>query len=112
MSKFEDGSSYSKRQRVITNQIPDQKSSMRMNYVRQRIKHEAHQKGSLSYHTNTWYGNIFNGYCSTCHKYGHNALECKNNEKKKGSVNKIKCRRCNFFWEHNKIFPYYKVFLM
>ena len=55
MSKFEDGSSYSKRQRVITNQIPDQNSAMKMNYGRQRLKHEAHQKGSLSYHTNTWY---------------------------------------------------------
>ena len=56
MSKFEEGSSSSKRQRVITNQIPDQNSAMRMNYRRKRIKHEAHQKGSLSYHTNTWYG--------------------------------------------------------
>ena len=82
MSKFEEGSSSSKRQRVITNQIQDQNSTMRMNYGRQRLKHEAYKKGSLSYHTNTWYDNIFNGLCYSCHKHGHKAVECDAFEKK------------------------------
>ena len=53
---------------------------MRMNYGRQRIKHEAHQEGSLSYHTK--YGNIFNDYFYSCHKHGHKAVECDVFEKK------------------------------
>ena len=75
MSKFEEGYSSSKSQRVITNQIPDQNSTMRMNYGRQRLKHEEYKKGSLSYHTNTWYDNIFNGHFYSCHKHGHKAVE-------------------------------------
>ena len=67
-----------------------------MNYGRQRLKHEAHQKGSLSYHTSTWYGNIFNGHCYSCHKHGHKAVECDTFEKKtqKSSSRKTKCCIC------------------
>ena len=83
-----------------------------MNYGRQRLKHEAHQKGRLSYHTNTWYGNTFNGYYSTCHKYGHNAVECKDHEKKtrKSSSEKTKCWRCKCLGHTTRFFHSIKGF--
>ena len=55
---------------------------MRRNNGKQRLKHEAHHKGSLSYHTDTWYGNILNDYFYSCHKHGHKAVECDTFEKK------------------------------
>ena len=84
---------------AITNQIPDQNSAMRRNYGKQSIKHEAHQKGSFSYH------NTFNGYCSTCHKYGHRALECKSHEKEiqKKSIELMECLRQNFVGHATKL---------
>ena len=75
---------------------------MRRNYGKQRLDHETHQEGSSSCHTNIWYSNIFNGYCSTCHKYGHHAVGCKNHENK-GSIDKISSRRCTFVGHTTKL---------
>ena len=80
----------------MTNQVPDQNSAILRNYEIQKLNHEAHQKGSLSYHTNTRYGNMSNNFCYSCHKYGHRAVECDVFEKKiqESSSEKTKCGRC------------------
>jgi hypothetical protein len=43
-------------------------------------------------------GNTFNGYCFSCHSFGHKEMDCKKLEKgyTRKSKNSIRCWRCNF----------------
>jgi len=73
--KHEKGSSFSKGHGVITNQLQV------MNFVKEGIyrskKEEENQKKYLSRQNKFKNRNTFNGYCFTCHNFGHKEMECK-----------------------------------
>jgi hypothetical protein len=94
--KHEEGSSSSKGKSVVTDQIQAQNSVKKGSYKIQN--QEAYQKEDFSCQNRLEYGNTFNGYCFSCHNFGHKALECKSLERRNSgrSNNLMRCWRCNY----------------
>jgi hypothetical protein len=73
-----------------------------MNFVKEdnyrSKKEEENQMTDPSSQNKIKKGNTFNGYCFSCHSFGHKAMDCKKLEKgyTRKSKNSIRCWRCNF----------------
>jgi hypothetical protein len=94
--KDEKGSSFLKGKDASTKKLQV------MNFVKEDSfrskKEEENQMTDPSSQNKIKNGNTFNGYCFSCHSFGHKAIDCK--KLKKGytrkSKNSIRCWRCNF----------------